>query len=62
MDLFYTSITFYDLFGEKIAKAAKRGAYFRLYGFSKVLPNYQGLQLITNDGILDGIVAFYRKE
>ena len=52
----------YDLFGEKIVKEPKKGAYFMLYGYSKILQNYQGLQLIKNDGILERIMPIYRKE
>ena len=61
VDIFFTHMTLHHLFGEKIAKEAKKGAYFMFHGISKVLPTYQGLQPIKNEGILEGMVTIYRK-
>jgi hypothetical protein len=61
IDLFYTYITLHDLFGAKIAKRAKPKALYLVYGFSKILPRYQGLELLVPDVASQGIVALYRK-
>ena len=61
IDLFYTYITLHDLFAEKIAKEAKEGALYMVYGFSKILPRYQGLETIISDVASQGIVALYAK-
>lgn len=61
IDLFYTYITLHDLFAEKIAREAKQGALYMVYGFSKVLPRYQGLKTIISDVASQGIVALYGK-
>jgi hypothetical protein len=62
IDLFYTYITLHDLFGEKISRGAKPGALYLVYGFSKVLPRYDGLRLIDPDVGGQGIAALYKKE
>jgi SAM-dependent methyltransferase len=61
IDLFYTYITLHDLFAEKIAKEAKTGALYMVYGFSKILPRYQGLDTLIADVASQGIVALYGK-
>ncbi len=61
IDLFYTYITLHDLFAERIAKEAKEGALYMVYGFSKVLPRYQGLKTLIPDVASQGIVALYVK-
>ena len=61
VDLFYTYITLHDLFAEKIARDGKKGALYLVYGFSKVLPRYQGLEVLVQDLASQGIVAVYRK-
>ncbi|MBW1980466.1 MAG: hypothetical protein JRJ12_04545 [Deltaproteobacteria bacterium] len=61
VDVFYTYITLHDLFAAKIAREAKAGALYLVYGFNKVLPQYEGLQLIDPDLAGQGIVALYRK-
>lgn len=61
IDLFYTYITLHDLFADKIAKDAKDKALYLVYGFSKVLPHYQGLELLIPDVASQGIVALYGK-
>jgi hypothetical protein len=62
VDLFYTYITLHDLFAEKIAKEAKDGALYLVYGFNKVLPRYQGLSLLIPDVASQEIAALYVKE
>ena len=61
IDLFYTYITLHDLFGAKIAEKAKPKALYLVCGFSKILPRYQGLELLVPDVASQGIVALYRK-
>ena len=61
IDLFYTYITLHDLFGAKIAEEAKPKALYLVYGFSKILPRYQGLHLLIPDVASQGILALYGK-
>jgi len=61
IDLFYTYITLHDLFGAKIAAEAKPKALYLVYGFSKILPRYQGLELLIPDVASQGILALYGK-
>ena len=61
VDLFYTYITLHDLFAAKIAEQAKPKALYLVYGFSKILPRYQGLELLIPDVASQGIVALYGK-
>jgi SAM-dependent methyltransferase len=61
MDLFYTYITLHDLFADKIVREAKRGALYMIYGFSRVLPRYDGLELLVPDLGGQGMVALYGK-
>jgi hypothetical protein len=61
IDLFYTYITLHDVFAEKIALEAKKGSLYLVYGFNKVLPRYQGLELLIPDVASQGIGALYGK-
>ena len=61
IDLFYTYITLHDLFGARIAQKAKTKALYLVYGFSEILPRYQGLELLIPDVASQGIVALYGK-
>lgn len=61
VDLFYTYITLHDLFGDLIASYAKKGAHYLVYGFSSVLPRYEGLELVNPDVASQSIAALYRK-
>ena len=61
IDLFYTYITLHDLFAAKIAEEGKQEALYLVYGFSKILPLYQGLELLIPDVASQGIVALYGK-
>jgi len=60
-DLFYTYLTMQEEFAELIARKAKPGAFFMVYGLEKIIPRFTGLQLLTPDRPLGGIVALYRK-
>jgi hypothetical protein len=61
VDLFYTYITLHDLFAVKIAEEAKNKTLYLVYGFSKILPRYQGLEILIPDVASQGIVALYGK-
>ena len=61
IDIFYTYITLHDLFAAKIAAEAKPKALYLVYGFNKILPHYQGLELLIPDLASQGIVALYGK-
>jgi hypothetical protein len=60
-DLFYTYLIMHEEFAELISERAKTGAFFMVYGFNKILPKYQGLQLLKHLSPMEGILAFYRK-
>ncbi len=61
MDLLYTYITLHDLFGEMIVEKAQKGALYMVYGFSRILPRYEGMELLIPDVGSQGIAALYRK-
>ena len=60
-DLFYTYLIMHEEFAELIAERAKTGAVFMVYGFNRILPKYQGLQLLKHLSPMEGILALYRK-
>ncbi len=61
VDLFYTYITLHDLFAELIAEKGRPGALYLVYGFNRVLPRYDGLELAIPDVGSQGIAALFRK-
>lgn len=61
VNFFYTYITLHDRFAEKIAAEASNGSFYLVYGFSKVLPKYDRLELEVADLAAQGIAALYRK-
>ena len=61
VDFFFTYITLHDLFGEMIAQRAAPGSFYMVYGFSKVLPRYDGMEMVLPDVGGRGIAALYRK-
>ncbi len=61
VDLFYTYITLHDLFAERIAREAKEGALYLVYGFHQVLPRYEGLELLDPDVAGQRIAALFGK-
>jgi hypothetical protein len=60
-DLFYTYLSMYEEFSELIVRKAKKGAIFMVYGLDKILPKINGLELLTPQKPLEGIIALYRK-
>ncbi len=61
IDLFYTYITLHDLFAAKIAEEGKQRALYLVYGFNRILPRYQGLEILIPDVASQGIVSLYAK-
>lgn len=61
-DLFYTYLVLHEELAERIARKAKPGAVFMLYGVGRVLPRLPGLRLMEEISPLQGILALYRKE
>ena len=61
VDIFYTYITLHDVFAEKILLDAKRHALYLVYGFSKILPSYEGFKLVNPDVGRQNIMALYEK-
>lgn len=61
-DLFYTYLTMQEEFAELIARKARPGAVFMVYGLKNILPRFRGLRLLTPERTLEGILALYRKE
>ena len=62
IDIFYTYITLHDVFAEKIAECGRPGAYYMVYGFNRILPRYDGFDLIVPDLGSQGIAALFRKK
>ncbi|MBI4773997.1 MAG: hypothetical protein HY788_07435 [Deltaproteobacteria bacterium] len=61
IDVFYTHFTLHDVFADKIAREAKAGAVYLVYGLDRVIPRYPGLRALTQDRALHGILGVYRK-
>jgi hypothetical protein len=61
VDVFYTYLTMQEEFAALIARKAKTGSVFVVYGLDRVIPQFQGLTLLTNDRPLEGILAIYQK-
>lgn len=59
-DLFYTYLTMQEEFAHLIAKKARPGAIFMVYGLEKILPRLTGFRLVTKKP-LNGILALYEK-
>ena len=60
-DLFYTYLTMQEEFAELIARKARSGAIFMVYGLEKIIPRFTGFHLLTPERPLEGILALYRK-
>ncbi len=59
--LFYTYITLHDVFARLVEEKAREGALYMVYGFSGILPRYEGLELLDADVANQHIVSLYRK-
>jgi len=60
-DLFYTYLTMQEEFAQLIARKARSGAIFMVYGLEKILPRLTGFHLLTPERPLEGMVAIYQK-
>ena len=60
-DLFYTYLVMQEECAKRIADRAKDGALFMIYGLNKILPHYEGLQLLEHISPMEGFLAVYRK-
>jgi len=61
-DVFYTYLTMMEEFAELIARKARAGALFMVYGLEKILPRFTGLRLLTPEKPHEGILALYLKD
>ncbi len=61
-DFFYTYLIMHEEFSRIVQEKAKPGAIFMVYGVDKVLPSYQGLELLKEMSPLGGILALYEKK
>lgn len=61
-DLFYTYLVMHEEFAELIAKKAKQGSIFLVYGLHDILPSYQGFRHLSHISPMEGILALYRKD
>ena len=61
-DLFYTYLTMYQEFADLIAKRARAGTHFLIYGLDLILPRLRGLTLVQDPRLLENKLALYRKE
>lgn len=61
-DLFYTYLVMHEEFAEMLAKKAKRGSVFMVYGLNRILPKYPGFRLLQHLSPMEGILALYQKE
>lgn len=60
-DLFYTYLVMHREFAEVLSEKAKKGAIFMVYGLEKILPQYEGLRLLSHLSPLKGIMGVYKK-
>jgi hypothetical protein len=60
-DLFYTYLSMFEEFAAMIARKAKRGAVFMVYGLEKIQPSFEGLRLLTAERPLQKILSLYQR-
>ena len=48
-------------YAAKIAEEGKQKALYLVYGFNRILPRYQGLEILIPDVASQGIVSLYGK-
>ena len=60
-DLFYTYLIMHDEFASMLAKKAKRGAVYMVYGLQKILPRYSGFRLMEELSPMEGVLALYER-
>lgn len=62
VDLFYTYNAMHYAFAERISTMARRRALYLVYGFNKVLPRYDGFELLIPDVASQEIFTLYSKK
>lgn len=62
VDLFYTYNAMHYAFAERIMTWAKSGALYLVYGFNRILPRYDGFELLIPDVASREIFTLYRKK
>ncbi len=60
-DLFYTYLIMHEEFADMIAREAKKGAVFLVYGLDRIMPSYAGLRLLRGLSPLQGMLGVYIK-
>jgi len=60
VDIFYTYITLHDVYADMLQKKANPGSFYMVYGFSAILPRYDGFTLLNPDVGGHRLVALYR--
>lgn len=60
-DLYYTYLTMQEEFADLIARKARKGAIFAVYGLECIQPRFPGLRLRTPGRALNGVLALYEK-
>jgi SAM-dependent methyltransferase len=60
-DIFYTYLVMHAEFAELLARRAKKGAIFMVYGLDRVLPRYPGFQLLEHLSPMEGGLTLYSK-
>jgi SAM-dependent methyltransferase len=60
-DLFYTYLIMHEEFADMIARKARKGAVFLVYGLDRIMPSYAGLRLLSNLSPLQGMLGVYIK-
>ncbi len=60
-DLFYTYMTLLEEFADLVARKAKVGALFMVYGLEKIQPSFSGLKILYPQEPLGGVLSIYQK-
>jgi len=60
-DLFYTYLIMHEEFADLIARKARKGAVFLVYGLDRIMPSYVGLRLLNDLSPLQGMLGVYVK-
>ena len=60
-DVFYTYLVMHQEYAHLVARRAKSGSILMVYGLDKILPRYEGLQLLEDISPMEGILALYQK-
>ncbi len=61
-DFFYTYLIMHEEFAHMLARKAKKGAIYMVYGLHKIMPRYSGFRLMKELSPMEGVLALYEKE